>query len=276
MLYSAEHEYALKLQPQTEGMHYFGQLKSLHDAFASIGLGVDIISEKEDLSAYKIIAAPTLFITNHKVADNLYKAARNGAVVIITNRTGVKDEYNKCIMQQLPTVYSELAGVHVAEYDPAGNSKLKLDIVNEEWKQKYNKQKYNKQDGEEPYCTQWCDLLECTSAVPLAVYGGKFYKGTAAVTHNCYGKGDVYYLGTVMDRQSYISLAKVIAGTAGIQYIDGLPPGIEITYRYSTDGRKMWKFIFNNTTSRKEIFTDGKNMEIEAFGMEIVETERGT
>ena len=51
LLYSAEHEYALKLQPQTEGLHYFGQLKSLHDAFASIGLGVDIISEKEDLSA---------------------------------------------------------------------------------------------------------------------------------------------------------------------------------------------------------------------------------
>ena len=268
LLYSSEHEYALKLQPQTEGMYYFGQLKSLHDAFSSIGLGVDIISEKEDLSAYKIIAAPTLFITNHEVAESLYKAARNGAAVIITNRTGVKDEYNKCVMQQLPSVYSELAGVHVAEYDPAGSSKLKLDIINKEWKQRYNKQ-YNPS----PYCTQWCDLLECTSAAPLAVYGGEFYKGIAAVTHNKYGKGNVYYIGTVMDRQSYIALAKVIAGEAGIQYIDKLPPGIEITQRYSTDGSKKWQFIFNNTTSRKEIFINGKNMEIEAFGMEIVEIE---
>ncbi|MCI9078759.1 MAG: beta-galactosidase [Lachnospiraceae bacterium] len=268
LLYSSEHEYALKLQPQTEGMHYFGQLKLLHDAFASIGLGVDIISEKEDLSKYKIIAAPTLFITNNEVAGNLYKAARNGATVIITNRSGVKDEYNKCIMQQLPTLYSELAGVYVTEYDSIGSRKLKLDIINEEWHGKYNRQ-----DNPYPYCTQWCDLLECTSAVSLATYGEDFYKGTAAVTHNYYGEGNVYYIGTVMDRQSYISLAKVIADKTGIQYIDGLPSGIEITYRYGTDGRKMWKFIFNNTTSKKEIFIDGKNMEIGAFGMEIVEIE---
>lgn len=79
-----------------------------------------------------------------------------------------------------------------------------------------------------------------------------------------------------MDRQSYISLAKVIAGEAGMQYIDKLPPGIEITQRYSTDGSKKWQFIFNNTTSRKEIFINGKNMEIEAFGMEIMEIEKGT
>lgn len=266
LLYSSEHEYALKLQPQTEGMHYLRQLKSLHDSFVSIGLGVDIINEKEDLSAYKIIAAPTLFITNNEVAEHLYEAARNGASIILTNRSGVKDKYNKCIMQQLPTIYSELAGIHVAEYDPVGNRKLKLDIVNGEWKQKYNKQ-----DSQFPYCTQWCDLLECTSAVPLAVYGGEFYKGTAAVTHNNYGKGNVYYIGTIIDRQSYISLAKIIAGQADIAYIDKLPPGIEITCRYSTDGRKKWQFIFNNTTDCKEIFINGKDINIEPFGMEVME-----
>lgn len=55
ILYGSDQEYAFKLQHQAEGMYYLEQLKSLHDAFAAIGMNVDIIDEKADLSGYDIV-----------------------------------------------------------------------------------------------------------------------------------------------------------------------------------------------------------------------------
>lgn len=270
ILYSPESEYALKLQPQTEGMYYFGQLKSWHDAFTSIGAGVDIISEKEDISGYKIIIAPMMFITSQEVTDNLYKAAAAGAIIILTCRSGVKDNFNKCIMQPLPTVFAELAGVNVSEYDPVGNRKLKFKVISSNWERNFKK------TGQQHLCTQWCDLLECKSAVPLAEYEEEFYKGVPAVTHNHYGNGNVYYIGTVLDRESYIAFAKMAAQKSGITYIKNLPPGIEVTYRYGSclpaeenGDCNIWQFVFNNTPSKQEIFINEKNINLEPFGMDI-------
>lgn len=269
ILYSAESEYALKLQPQTEGMYYFGQLKSWHDAFTSIGTGVDIISEKEDISGYNIIIAPMMFITNKETTDNLYNAAASGAVVILTCRSGVKDNFNKCIMQPLPTVFAELAGVNISEYDPVGDRRLGLKITSSEWEGHF------KEPGQQHLCTQWCDLVECKSAVPLAEYEEEFYKGVPAVTHNNYGSGNVYYIGTVLDRKSYVAFAKMAAQKSGIRYIENLPFGIEVTYRYQScleaenKECKTWQFVFNNTLSKQEVTINGKSINLEPFGMDI-------
>lgn len=268
ILYSPESEYALKLQPQTEGLHYFGQLKSWHDAFTSIGAGVDIISEKEDITGYKIIIAPMMFITSQEVTDHLYKAAAEGATVILTCRSGVKDSFNKCIMQPLPTVFAELAGVNISEYDPVGRCKIKFKITSSEWERHF------KEPGQY-LCTQWCDLIECKSAVPLAEYGEEFYKGVAAVTHNYYGNGNVYYIGTVLDRKSYIAFAEMAAQKSGIHYIENLPSGIEVTYRYQhcpeeeNGDYKVWQFVFNNTLYKQDVLINGKNINLEPFGMDI-------
>ena len=51
---------------------------------------------------------------------NLYAFAEKGGTVILTNRSGVKNENNNCIMEQLPTVYKKLIGAHIEEYDPIG------------------------------------------------------------------------------------------------------------------------------------------------------------
>ena len=93
------------MQHQAEGMYYLEQLKSLHDAFAAIGMNVDIIDEKADLSGYDIVLAPTLQITNEIVVQQLYQFVAEGGTVVLTNRCGVKDMYNKCQMDLLPTVY---------------------------------------------------------------------------------------------------------------------------------------------------------------------------
>lgn len=241
LLYGSAQEYGFKLQHQAEGMYYMEQLKSLHDAFSSIGMGVDIINETENLSAYDIVLAPTLLVTDETVTRHLYQFVEEGGTLLLTNRSGVKDSWNKCIMDALPTVFAELTGVHAIEYDVIGNRTQKLKITDEEWAT----------ETPASVCTQWCDLLELDTAEALAVYGEQFYKGTPAVTLNTYKQGKVYYVGTVLERKAYISLAKKIAQQGNMEYIDNLPLGVEITMRRK--GKNCWRFIFNNTMQAQEV-----------------------
>lgn len=263
LLYSSEQEYAFKIQPQVEGMHYFTQLKAYHDAFTAWGVGVDIINWTQELSEYDIVVAPTMFITKESITMHLTGFVEQGGHLLLTNRSGVKDENNRCIMQSLPTVFSHLTGAVVEEYNPIG-------LRNEKMKVHFKKQ------TEDITGSLWCDILKCHGAEPLVSYGENFYKDCAAITENIYKKGKVYYAGTLLNRQGCILLAEYMLKAAQIPYVKGLPLGVERTVRYKESN--SWQFFFNNTM-HKQVFcyeVTGekkagirKEMSLEPFEMRI-------
>ena len=251
ILFSTVSEAAFKLQPQTDGYSYMEQIKLLHHAFAQYGLNVDIIDEYADISQYKAVCAPELYITDKAVSDKLHDFTRNGGTVIMTVRSGVKDKHNNCIMEQLPTVYRELVGCHISEYDPIGWGTNSIRFT----------------DGEIFGCKQWCDIIEPDTADVLARYECDFYKGSPAVTVNRYGKGSAYYIGTIGERRMYEKLAKHILDQTGIAYIPALPENVEITTR--TGNGVTAKFIFNNSDEEKVFALDGEEICVAPFEMKI-------
>ena len=251
ILYSADNEWAFKIQPQTNGMYYYEQIQRLHGAFLKYGLNVDIIGEHEDISTYKIVVAPEMYITNSGVAERLYKFAEKGGTVILTNRSGVKDANNNCIMELLPTVYRQLAGAYVEEYNPIGYDKAVLRLA----------------DGSTCECKQWCDILVPETAEVLAYYDSEYYKGKAAVTCNSYGAGKAYYIGTVGEKTFYNKLVKDILDVAQIEYVEGLPDNVELTTRMGA-GKKV-SFLFNNTDKVQQFVYGEEQISMAPFEMKI-------
>lgn len=256
ILYSPEDEYAFKIQPQTGNMYYMEQIMLWHLAFTKYGVNIDVISQKADISGYKIVIAPEMYVTDKTVVKNLYEFAENGGTVILTNRSGVKDEYNKCIMEQLPTVYRNLIGAYVEEYDPMGWDKATIKL----------------QDGTTYECRQWCDVICPETAETLAVYGSEFYAGKAAATKNSYGKGTAYYIGTVCEKNAYNKLAKKILDETGVSYMDGIPDNVEITTR--TGNGITARFIFNNTDKEQSFLLDEGEITLAPFEMKVDITQR--
>ncbi len=252
VMFSVGSEAAFRLQPQTDGYNYMEQIKLMHQAFARYGVNVDIIDEHADISGYKAVCAPALYITDRAVADSLYGFAENGGTVILTARCGVKDEHNNCIMSELPTVYRELTGCHVSEYDPIGWGKGSI--------------KFN--DGESFMCKQWCDVIETDTAEVIARYDSDFYAGKPAVTVNSFGRGTAYYIGTVGERRMYEKLAGKILKEAGVPHIDGLPENVEITTR--TGNGITARFVFNNSGEKKEFLLDGTDICLAPFEMTVI------
>lgn len=251
ILYSPEDEYAFKIQPQTNGMYYMEQHFLLHSAFAKYGLNIDVISRLEDISRYKIVIAPQMYLTDEAVTKRLYEFTENGGTVVLTNRSGVKDEHNKCIMEQLPTVYRKLVGAYVEEYDPIGYDTSSIRLT----------------DGSIYKCRQWCDILCPEAAETIAVYDEEFYKGKAAITRNSCGRGTAYYIGTVCEKKLYCKLAKDILLESGMPFVEGLPDNVELTTR--TGDGIIARFIFNNTAENQHFTLDKEEISLAPFEMKI-------
>ena len=235
ILYSPENAHALKIQPQTEGYNYLDQLRYFHAAFARFGANVDVVSPEADLSSYKVVVAPEMFVYKKAAAENLYRYVIGGGTLVLTNRSGVKDNNNNCIMESLPTVFKELVGAEVTEYDPIGAKEQKIkDFA-----------------GNEYVCRQWCDILRLTTAKAYAEYSDNYYRCCPAVTMNRYCSGVVYYVGTVCKSDFYESFAGNIMRQTGMPRLKGLPKGVEVTTR--TNGLDDYIFFFNNSEENAKI-----------------------
>ena len=302
ILYSSEQEYGFKIQPQVEGMHYFTQLKAYHDAFTCLGVGVDIVDAKSDLDEYTLVVAPTMYITDKTLEDHFKKYVKQGGHLVLTNRSGVKDTNNQCIMSPLPTVFSEITGAIVKEYNPIGEKEECIEIRSEQWKNICDRQndqsnshvsalseaECNRIDGgkresstQKRYiqsCHLWCDILDPKQAETLAVYGTDFYEGAAAITQNSYYEGIGYYVGTVPDRRGMISFAKLLLENASIPYMESLPYGVEVTER--RNDTKSWELYFNNTMHKqhfdvivrhKDQTVKKHTLDLQPFEMKILE-----
>ncbi len=263
IIYSPDNNYALEIQPQADGFSYMEQLRMFHKAFARYGANVDIVSPDADLSGYKAVIAPEMFVYKKSSAENLYRYVINGGTLVMTNRSGVKDQNNNCFTDTLPTVYRELIGAEITEYDPIGAAEQTIvDFA-----------------GNKFVCRQWCDVLRLTTAKAYAEYNDGFYRCCPAVTMNRYCSGVAYYVGTVCKSDFYESFVGNIMRQTGIPRLKGLPAGVEVTTR--TNGLDDFIFFFNNSETPASIrlpkamysIIDSigrDNIELKPFGFDIV------
>jgi beta-galactosidase len=252
ILYSYVQDRAFKIQPQSEGFTYGEQLKRWHDGFLSHGVNIDVAGTDAPLDDYAVVVAPTQFVTDHSLVGRLESFAKAGGTVVLTNRTGVKTPENNRITEILPNAFRKLAGCVVREYDAIGSLKQRIEIA----------------PGESFPITRWCDVLDAETARVFATYTDSYYRGSAAVTVNAFGKGACYYIGTVGNRDFYRRMAKECLSGAGIPFHPSLPSGIEITAR--ENGATKWTFLFNNT-EREQVFDfGGEQYALLPFEMRIV------
>lgn len=268
VLHSHDLYNAFEIQPQAEGMNYFDNLKLYHRALTKSGILTDVVNTTDNLDKYRLIVAPSLYLMDEKLADKLKNGVKNGATLILTNRTGVKNMSNVCWIHPLPAHLAEAAGVTVAEYDPVGNDVHTIRM----------------QDGKTYSCSQWCDVLETAGAETVAWYEDDFYAGKPAATVHSYGKGKVYYIGIVAEESFYLELFGKAADSAGLTRFTGLPEGVQISIRRK--GNSNYLFLLNLTQKQQTVelkgtyrsllqeTSVGPSVDLDPYAVEIVELDQ--
>jgi beta-galactosidase len=239
MLVSPDSRWAFEIQPLVEDFHYDRQLHDFYDAFRRAGISVDVAFPQSDLSAYRVVAAPALFVADQTLADKLSAFVTNGGTLILTFRSGVKDEHNVVTNRTLPGAFAELAGVAIHEFDPQLNEEQ--EVVG---------------PGESRFPARvWSDILEPTTAKVVATYGKGYYAGKAAVTENSVGKGLVYYVGTGSTSPFFYDRLIARAAQKNALALNAkLPQGVEVAARQKA-GTKIL-FVLNYTSNPQTVPLD--------------------
>jgi beta-galactosidase len=230
VLVSPPSRWAFHIQPLTQQFDYNRQLHCFYDAFRRRAINVDVVFPQQSFGAYKILIAPSLFVASPQLVSKLTQFVLRGGLLILTYRSGVKNQFNVVTTSTLPGPLASLAGVAIHDFDPEMNQPQRVLM----------------RDGASYPAGVWFDILTPQTAQVMATYGQDYYAGKPAITINHYGRGSVIYVGTESPSSAfYDRLISFAAAQSAVELGPRLPAGVEMATRQK-EGEKII-FLLNYT-----------------------------
>jgi beta-galactosidase len=239
LIFSYDSSWALAIQPCQPELNYCFQTLDYFAPFYDANVPVDIVGPDADLSAYRLVLAPALYVVSPDLAKRLSAFVQTGGTLVVGFRSGVKDLRNQVVPQVLPGLLARPLGVEVQEYDPLYGQPQSVRFVG----------RYL--EGVEAECNLWADVLHPTTAQVLAVYTSDYYAGRAAITLNRWGQGEAVYVGSGLTRDGLGRLLIALAGQQGVRSLLNTPDGVEVTCRGTAE--VSWWFLLNHSSEQKRV-----------------------
>ncbi|MBS1709645.1 MAG: beta-galactosidase [Armatimonadetes bacterium] len=169
-------------------------------ALVEQGLDVDVVDSVSDLSRYKLVVAPMLFLLRPGVAERLAAYVDQGGTLVCTYMTGWVDQSGLAFHGGAPEALRAVLGVE-----------------SEEWDELYERQSNSFiWNGNTYEATTYCERVRAVGAEVLATFASDFYAGEPVLTRNNYGSGKAYFVGTRTDIGFLRDFSKQIASEVGL------------------------------------------------------------
>ncbi|MGE5122966.1 MAG: beta-galactosidase, partial [Acidobacteriaceae bacterium] len=229
MLNSYDSRWSIDFQRHHHKFDYVAHFNHYYKPLAIKNVSVDIISADETLEGYQLVIAPALNVLTERRAASLTEFVNGGGHLVLTIRTGMKDEYNALLPSRQPGALSTIAGVEVEDY-------YALDepvAVEGEWLNGFS--------------SQWAErlrLLDGQNAVPLARYGRSngWLDGQVAVSVHPCGAGIVYSMGAYLDEKTQLAFMEYVLHRAGIESVQ-TEQDVEAVARIDREGNEILMVI---------------------------------
>jgi beta-galactosidase len=236
IVFDYDARFALELQPTNPALGHVDAIRSHYAALRRQGIDVDLLAPGADLSAYPLVAAPSLYVVDGPAADALRAYVAGGGVLVLGPRCGFKDRMNAVPERPLPAWLDELAGLEVADVASYLDGRgVRLDGVL----------------GDGAF-RGWFEELAPKGAEPLYRYAELDFAGTAAVALNRFGGGRVVYVGGVATDAMLRDLYAWLAQEAGLETLD-VPADVEaVTLRRPGDDGYL-RFLLNSAGEERVV-----------------------
>jgi len=186
-------------------------------ALIELGIKVDIIPKTSELSKYKLVIAPTLFMVNTHIRNELSYYVENGGVLILGVRSGFKTDTNIVTELPLPGELRSLVGSGIVDWHaliPQVNYNFTSHIPNLEGS-----------------ASLWAEALEPEESEVGVQYREGPFVGMAALTSRVLGSGKVYYVGWYPQLSQANAFLSHIVSELGIQTKPELPESVIYIHR---------------------------------------------
>ncbi|QWW20748.1 beta-galactosidase [Schaalia sp. 19OD2882] len=100
----------------TEEQGFFTGARAWHRSLWEAGHQVDVVGVEDDLSTYRLVVVPEIFIDRPEFTRKLEQAVAGGAQVVVAGPSGVVDETGRAILGGYLGSLRELLGVSVTDH----------------------------------------------------------------------------------------------------------------------------------------------------------------
>ena len=224
-------------------VRYRDRAEDLHRALSAQGVGVDVVHPSADLSAYRLVVVPTLYLVSDATVAAVAAAAAGGATVVVTYFSGIVDEHDHIRLGGYPGAFRELLGVRTTEFLPL----LEGERVGVEGL-----------GGTSVGADTWTEDLELAGAEAVASYADGPAAGLPAVTRRQVGAGAAWYVATRLDALGTDRLVERLVAETGVEQLPGASPLVEVTRRVGDDA--SWLFVINHGDVEAEVAVHGVDL----------------
>jgi beta-galactosidase len=210
--------------------------RAAHAALGRAGIGCDIAPPGADLSGYRLVVVPAVYLLSDEAAASLRSYAAGGGHLVVTFCSGIADEWHRIRTGGYPGALRDVLGIRVEEFHPlhpGASAALTLaDAV--------------PGGPADPLAGHlWTERLRTEGADVHAFYSAGPLEGLPAITRHAFGAGTVWYLSTQLAADDLAALLRGVATEAGTLPASVAPPGVSLTRRRDGDGRS-WLFAVNH------------------------------
>ncbi|MER6052487.1 beta-galactosidase [Streptomyces sp. NPDC001793] len=229
--------WALELdsRPSAALDHSRGALEHYRPLFEA-GVVCDVVPPGRELSGYRMVVVPNLYLLTAGDAARLAAYVRGGGCLVVSFFSGIVDACDRVHPGGYPGPLRELLGLRVAEFWPlaegasvavgGGRHAGRADL--------------------------WSEEIVPAGAEVVARFLDGELAGRPAVTRHGYGRGTAWYVGTRLEPALLRALLDEVREVAGVSpVLPGLPAGVQAAVREGAGGRFL--FLLNHGSRAVEV-----------------------
>ncbi|MEZ5117250.1 MAG: beta-galactosidase [Candidatus Nanopelagicales bacterium] len=200
---------------------------------------VDVVPAGADLSAYRLVVVPTLYLVTDEAAEALGRYVEAGGHVLVTYFSGIVDERDQVRLGGYPGAFRDMLGIRVEEFGPLlAGERVRLS------------------DG--GTADVWTEDLGLRGAEAVVTYVDGPLPGVPALTRHGHGAGVGWYAATRTDDATTARWLERMLIEAGVTPPVDVPAGVEAVRR--SDHERSWLFLLNHTDDEVAVEVRGTDL----------------
>jgi beta-galactosidase len=258
---------ALGWFPFSDSLGYNDILRREYDALYSMNIGCDLVNETSaNLADYALIVVPSLYCVSDSVLGVLNDYVRKGGHIVYSCKSGFTNENVQVRGSVMPGPLREAVGASYQLFTNIG----RLGLTD---------------SGGEVY--DWAEMLVPEGGMVVGRYDHPYWGKYAAIIRHPYGKGSVWYMGTIPSKAVLRRVLGAAVEEAGLTQELGFPVivrsgvnryGRAVYYYFNYSGAERG-FVYRHAgavelLTGKEVM-DGDSVVLPAWGVMIFEEGGG-
>ncbi|PJJ71748.1 beta-galactosidase [Diaminobutyricimonas aerilata] len=202
------------------------RIEAFYSALWHRDVTVDFAHPAADLSGYRVVLAPALYLVDELAQRNLRSYVEAGGTLVVSYFSGVVDEHDAVPAGPHPGGLRDVLGLVVEEFLPLRSDEtVQLDT------------------GERGRI--WTDAVRTEGAEVVSRYLDGPAEGGPALTRHAFGAGTAWYVSTDLEGGDLDALLVRVLGETGVPF--GAPDEVEVVVRHADDA--AYTFAINHTAA---------------------------